>query len=94
MSTEERHSNLSSVTEYNAKGNLIFKIKKKKGNKVMKHFLFKCTKVYSDNEGEFFLVGGATIGEAQMIATEEFGEARLICEMTEEEAENSGLDEW
>ena len=59
----------------------------------MKHFLFECTKQDNANEGEEFIVGEATIGTAMMVAKDEFGEARFICELTEEEAEASGLDE-
>lgn len=60
----------------------------------MKHYLFECTNQNSTNEGEEFIVGEATIGTAMMIARDEFGEARFLCELTEEEAEASGLDEY
>ena len=56
----------------------------------MKHYLFEDLK-----SGEEFIVGAATIGEAMVIAIVEFGEsARCRYQMTEEEAEASGLDEY
>jgi len=56
----------------------------------MKHYLFEDLE-----SGEEFIVGAATIGEATLIAIDEFGESVKYCyQMTEEEAEASGLDEY
>lgn len=59
----------------------------------MKHYLFECV-AESENEGEQFIVGANTFAEAERIALEEFYEVAFICELTEEEAEASGLDEY
>lgn len=58
----------------------------------MKHFLFECTA--GECEGEQFIVGESTRSGAAQIARENFGRVRFICELSEEEAEASGLDEW
>ena len=56
----------------------------------MKHYLFEDLK-----SGEEFIVGAATIGEAMTIAIDEFGESvKYRYQMTEEEADASGLDEY
>ena len=56
----------------------------------MNHYLF-----IDDNSGEEFIVGASTIGEATLIAIEEFGEeVRYQCRLTDMEAEASGLDEY
>lgn len=55
----------------------------------MKHYLF----VDYENDEEF-LVGAANREEAFDIARSYFRECRLICRVSEFEAENSGLDEY
>ena len=56
----------------------------------MKHYLFEDLE-----SGEEFIVGAATIGEAMTVAIVEFGEnVKYHYQMTEEEAEASGLDEY
>lgn len=55
----------------------------------MKHFLF------TDHiTGEDFIVGADTIEQAFRIARYEFEKPLFITELTEEEAEASGLDEY
>lgn len=55
----------------------------------MKHYLFtdKVT-------GEEFIVGEYTLEAAYTIARYEFERPAFICELTEDEAEASGLDEY
>lgn len=60
----------------------------------MKHYLYKCTDYDSECEGEEFLVGANDRKEARQIAIDNFKCARFICEMTDYEAEASGLDEY
>ena len=60
-----------------------------KGDKQMKHYLFT-----DDQNGEDFLVGAADKDEAFAIACSYFEECHLVCEVSEAEAENSGLDEF
>lgn len=60
----------------------------------MKHYLFVCTLEDDECEGEQFLVGAFDEEEATEIAEENFGQVELLDTLTEEEAENSGLDEW
>ena len=55
----------------------------------MKHYLFT-----DDQSGEDFLVGAANKDEAFAIACSYFEECHLVCEVSEFEAENSGLDEY
>ena len=55
----------------------------------MKHYLFA-----DDEDCEEFLVGAADRDEAFDIARSYFGEPHLVCEVSEFEAENSGLDEY
>lgn len=55
----------------------------------MKHYLF-----VDDESGEEFLVGAADKDEAFDIARPYFEEPRLVCRVSEFEAENSGLDEY
>ena len=55
----------------------------------MKHYLFT-----DDQNGEDFLVGAADKYEAFAIACSYFEECHLVCEVSEMEAENSGLDEF
>lgn len=55
----------------------------------MKHYLF-----VDDQTDEEFLVGAADKNEAFDIARSYFEEYHLICEVSEFEAENSGLDEY
>lgn len=60
----------------------------------MKHYLFECVDEESENDGEQFIVGAANPYEANLIAFELFGVCYDLGEITEEEAENSGLDEY
>lgn len=60
----------------------------------MKHYLYECTDPDSECKGEEFLVGANDRKEARQIAINNFKCARFICEMTEYEAEASGLDEY
>lgn len=55
----------------------------------MKHYLFT-----DDQNEEDFLVGAADKDEAFAIACSYFEECHLVCEVSEMEAENSGLDEF
>ena len=55
----------------------------------MKHYLF-----VDDESGEEFLVGAADKKGAFDIARSYFGEPNFVCEVSEFEAENSGLDEY
>ena len=55
----------------------------------MNHYLF-----IDDQNGEEFLVGAADKDEAIDIACSYFEDFHLVGRMTEEEAENSGLDEY
>jgi hypothetical protein len=57
---------------------------------MMKHYLF-----IDDETGEEFIVGAYSLEQATQIAIENFeAPAYLGYEMTEEEAECSGLDEY
>ena len=60
----------------------------------MKHYLFEI--IGGEDEGEEFIVGADTLDEAQYIATglADGARARYCCELSEEEAEMSGLDEY
>ncbi len=60
----------------------------------MKHYLFEI--IGGEYEGEEFIVGANTKEEAQERATEivDGARARYCCELSEFEAENSGLDEY
>ena len=55
----------------------------------MKHYLFEDLQ-----NGEYFLAGGADKDEAFAIACSYFEECQLLREVSEFEAENSGLDEY
>lgn len=55
----------------------------------MKHYLFT-----DDVTGEDFIVGEYDFEAAYRIARYEFERPIFICELTEEEAEASGLDEY
>ncbi len=55
----------------------------------MRHFLFE--DYYT---GEDFIVGADTPEEAMEEAKMYFADPSYVCEYTEEEAENSGLDEY
>lgn len=56
----------------------------------MKHYLFENTE-----SGEQFIVGEITLGTAIAVAVSYFDEAvRYICQLSEMEAEASGLDEY
>ena len=69
---------------------VIIKIQKGKELIQMKHYLFEDLE-----SGEEFIVGAATIGEAMTVAIDEFGKnVKYRYQMTEEEAEASGLDEY
>jgi len=55
-----------------------------------RHFLF-----YDYWSGEEFIIGAADLDEARMTAEEAFGDDVKYCyEMSEDEAEMSGLDEY
>lgn len=60
----------------------------------MKHYLYECIDSGSECDGEEFLVGAENREEAMQIAIENFKYARFICEMSDYEAEASGLDEY
>lgn len=60
----------------------------------MRHYLFECADEDSENCGEEFIVGADNFKEAVKIAEEFFGCCHAFGEITEEEAENSGLDEY
>lgn len=55
----------------------------------MKHYFF-----YDEITGEEFIVGADNLFAAQEIATEYFEEPKFFYEMSEFEAEASGLDEY
>ena len=57
---------------------------------MMRHFLFE-----DYESGEEFIVGATDLFEAEIIAEDNFGDAVHFCyEMSELEAEMSGLDEY
>lgn len=58
----------------------------------MKHYLFEC--IAGDNEGEEFIVGADSYAEAREIAQDIFKKIKFWYELSEEEAEASGLDEY
>lgn len=58
------------------------------------HFLFECVDEESECFGEEFIVGAYTYNEAREIAEDNFGKCRFWHELSEEEAEMSGLDEY
>lgn len=60
----------------------------------MKHYLFKCITPGGVNEGEEFIVGADCYDNAKEIAYANFGKCKCHGQMTEEEAEASGLDEY
>lgn len=61
----------------------------------MKHYLFEIIDEQSENCGEEFIVGADSYTEAREIAQDNFGMlVRFWHELTEEEAEMSGLDEY
>ena len=55
----------------------------------MRHFLFE-----DDDIGGLFIVGANTPEEAIVEAKIYFADPSHVCEYTDEEAENSGLDEY
>lgn len=55
----------------------------------MRHFLFE-----DYDTGEEFIVGADNLGEAMEEAKTYFADPSYICEFSEFEAENSGLDEY
>lgn len=60
----------------------------------MKHYLFECADEDSENCGEQFIVGADDFKAAVKIAEDFFGSCYRFGEITEEEAEMSGLDEY
>ena len=56
---------------------------------MMWHYLFEDLE-----SGEEFLVGEKTLGTAIAVAVAYFGAVNYICQLTEMEAEASGLDEY
>ena len=60
----------------------------------MKHYLFECITPGGVNEGEEFIVGADSYDEAKEIAYDNFGKCKCYGQITEEEAEASGLDEY
>lgn len=55
----------------------------------MRHFVFE-----DYDSGEEFIVGAKCIKEATELAKDFFADPSYICEFSEFEAENSGLDEY
>ena len=55
----------------------------------MFHYLFE-----DYDSGEMFLVGADNVGEAYRIAEDNFADPHFVYQYTEEEAENSILDEF
>ena len=55
----------------------------------MKHYLFEDLET-----GEEFIVGADCVTDASITASEYFEEPHFICQLTEFEAEASGLDEY
>ena len=55
----------------------------------MKHYLFE-----NLESGEEFIVGADCVTDASIIAGEYFEAPRFVCQLTEFEAEASGLDEY
>lgn len=58
----------------------------------MRHFLFEITS--GEYDGEEIIVGADTLAEARQIGKDEVGFVHFLCELSEEEAEASGLDEY
>lgn len=58
-------------------------------NDNLKHYLFRDLET-----GEEFIVGDFSLEEAEMDALEYFEDPVFICEISEIEAEMSGLDEY
>lgn len=55
----------------------------------MRHHLFE-----DNDSGEWFIVCANSYTEAYAIAKENFNEPGYLCNLSEFEAENSGLDEY
>lgn len=55
----------------------------------MRHFLFN-----DEETGEDFIIGAENGYDATMNAAGLFNRPKFLCELTEEEAENSGVDEY
>ena len=55
----------------------------------MKHYLFEDLET-----GEEFIVGADCVTDASITASEYFEEPHFVCQLTEFEAEASGLDEY
>ena len=55
----------------------------------MRHYLFE-----DYDTGEEFIVGAGNLGEAMEEAKAYFADPSYICELTDDEAEASGLDEY
>lgn len=60
----------------------------------MRHFLYEITNENCEAYGEEIIIGAEDRKEARKIGVAEFGGVRFICELSEEEAEASGLDEY
>lgn len=56
---------------------------------ICRHFLFE-----DQESGEYFIAGAPTFAEAYRIALDNFEDPTYCYEMSEMEAENSGLDEY
>lgn len=61
----------------------------KEEKKTMRHYLFE-----DNDSGEQFIVGADSYIEACAMAEGIFNEPEYLCELSEFEAENSGLDEY
>ena len=68
---------------------VIIKVQKRKELIKMKHYLFE-----NLESGEEFIVGADCVTDASIIAGEYFEAPRFVCQLTEFEAEASGLDEY
>lgn len=55
----------------------------------MRHFLFE-----DYATGEEFIVGADTLAQAKVEASIYFADPSYVCELSEDEAEMSGLDEY
>lgn len=60
----------------------------------MRHFLFEIVDDDFAEAGEEFIVGADSKDEAIQIATDYFSVVKYICELSDFEAELSGLDEY
>lgn len=60
----------------------------------MKHYLFECITPGGVNEGEEFIVSADSYDEAKAIAYNNFGKCKCNGQMTEQEYEASGPNEY